>query len=230
MATNLTTDPLEIDTSFTQKQLYLEDLKNKLDVLHKSMTEYLARREDSITAAIKLANSVGVLEDFERQKAQTLSCHYGKLSEVMLSIAKLDQTMAKHELEMFGDALRDQGRYTDAPKRLLDCRLEALKQYQLAQANKAAKQEKSDSGSTAETAIELKKAVDEEAEKKRNYEDLTTKIKEQLNLYRDFKSHNLRLALRELARENIEFGEQSIALWKDLGRTIAEVEPSKQDE
>jgi len=54
-------------------------------------------------------------------------------------------------------------------------------------------------------------------------EDITAKVKDQVEDYKTEKSKLMRWALRELVRENIEYGEQVISQWKELGTMLATV-------
>eukprot|EP01126_Amoeba_proteus_P037644 TRINITY_DN3895_c0_g1_i4.p1 TRINITY_DN3895_c0_g1~~TRINITY_DN3895_c0_g1_i4.p1 ORF type:complete len:309 (+),score=75.35 TRINITY_DN3895_c0_g1_i4:313-1239(+) len=221
LASTLVTEAQEVDPEFTRQSEYLEDLKEKLELFHRTNTEYLLRRERTIACSIKLATSLGELEEFERQKAQNLADNYGKLAETLLNVANLDQTLSTQEAELFGDSLRDQARFTSAPQRLLNGRTEALRQYQLSQMNKIAKEKAvEEAPEKVELGAELNKLEQLEEENKQIFERKTNLLKQELEKYKKIKFRELRFALREVARENIEFGEQSIAQWKDFQRFL----------
>lgn len=54
---------------------------------------------------------------------------------------------------------------------------------------------------------------------KQAFEDISAKVKQQIEEYQGEKSKQMRVALRELARENIEFGEQ-VRTAVHLNRTL----------
>jgi hypothetical protein len=76
------------------------------------------------------------------------------------------------------------------------------------------------------------KAQEKEEQLRKKFEEMSAEVKEQLGkilwlpfvhflaVYKATKSKEIRHALRELARENIEFGEQSIEAWKELRKVL----------
>jgi len=213
MATSLTTDLQEVDGSFTEKEIYLEDLRERLTILLGATTHNTQLNTQQVEQSVNFAKELDNAESYERKTAPEVSENLAKLKDVELAVADLYQKLVQNQVEMFEDALKDQIAYTQSVDRLLKNRQEALKQYQLAIATSRAKQEKS-------TADELIKAQEHEQHSKEQFEELSEKVKSQLELYRANKSRSVRLALRELARENIEYGEQSIAMWKDYAKSV----------
>jgi len=150
------------------------------------------------------------MEKFEGvHKESATQLYFGQLSETCQSITELDQTVVKNETMMFEDAVTDHKRLSEGAKRLLVNRKELLGQHQQAQADVAKGQAE---------------ATDREAEKKKELDDLSLEIKTQLEGFKANKSHEMRWALRELVRENIEYGQQLLSLWKDMDRQLDKTE------
>jgi len=89
--------------------------------------------------------------------------------------------------------------------------------YQIAQQNLS---NKAINTSTEKLALEKQEAEQKVASEKEKFEDFTKKVKDQVEDYKNEKSKLMRWALRELVRENIEYGEQVISSWKELGTMI----------
>jgi len=122
---------------------------------------------------------------------------------------------------MFEDAIMDQQRLSTSSKRILVTRQNTLLQYQLSAADAKSKAEKANnSASTEKLALEKKEAEDKEEESRKRYQETSDKVRTQVSDYTKNKTILMHWALRELARENIEYGEQVIALWKELGKTL----------
>jgi len=49
---------------------------------------------------------------------------------------------------------------------------------------------------------------------------MSLEVKSQISAFSANKSHEMRWALRELVRENIEYGEQLLSLCKDMNRQL----------
>eukprot|EP01127_Copromyxa_protea_P011455 TRINITY_DN2877_c0_g1_i1.p1 TRINITY_DN2877_c0_g1~~TRINITY_DN2877_c0_g1_i1.p1 ORF type:complete len:399 (-),score=131.01 TRINITY_DN2877_c0_g1_i1:86-1255(-) len=221
IATNLTTEVQEVDSSFTDKKVYLELLREKLGQTLNATENYIQKNTDYVDQTVGITKEIEAFESFERANYPEISEAFSKFRDIELGVVEVLDRRSKNEREMFEDPLRDHVAWTVAAERLLDNRARALKAYQLAQAATKAKQEKVDAGQGGETlALELQKAKDQEAELGAAFETISINVKKQLEEYQNDKSKALRLALRELARENIEYGEQTIALWKDLGKSL----------
>jgi len=68
--------------------------------------------------------------------------------------------------------------------------------------------------------LKKKEAEDKEEEAKKKYENINEAVRTQVDQYKKEKSRLMRWALRELVRENIEYGQQMISLWKELGSVL----------
>eukprot|EP01126_Amoeba_proteus_P037649 TRINITY_DN3895_c0_g2_i1.p1 TRINITY_DN3895_c0_g2~~TRINITY_DN3895_c0_g2_i1.p1 ORF type:complete len:376 (+),score=87.01 TRINITY_DN3895_c0_g2_i1:69-1196(+) len=225
LTSTLTTEIQEVDPQFVEYDVYLEELKDKFEFFHQINAEYVRIRDESIACSIQLATSVEILEEFEEQTSPSLAEKYGKLAETLLNVAKLDQILSRQETELLGDSLRDQGRFTSAPQRLLNGRMEVMRQYQLAQRDTTEKEiEKLQYPTNQDLVAELKKLKSLEEEKKQIFEKKSIQLKEELEVYKKLKFGELRFVLREVARENIECGEQSVAQWKEFQQFLKETE------
>jgi len=221
MATNLTTEVQEVDSSFSTQQIYYEEFRTELEHLLEATAKFTQSNTEFVEHVVKLTKEMESLESYERKTSPEVSDILAKLRDVELGVADLQQNRVRNETEMFEDSLKDHYGFALSAQRLLKNRQNALRDYQIAQANTKSKQEKSTEGE--EALANATKAKEHEDQQQKNFEDLTANVTEQLKNYNAEKSKQMRVALRELARENIEFGEQSIALWKDLGKAVEEL-------
>lgn len=207
VATSLTVDVIEIDPWFSAQEQYLTTLEEELTAL-KAGTNANTRVKSELVGTLRaLADGCCEVEKFEGINDQkSTSLYFGKMSEICQAIADLDETVVKNETEFFEDAVTDKLRLTVAAKRLLDNRSKLLGEYQ--EAAKAADPE----------------AKTREQQKKQELDDLSVNVRTQIEGFKAAKSHEMRFALRELVRENIEHGEQMVALWKDMSKHLDQTE------
>jgi len=211
LATTLTTDVQETDPWFSTQDSYLQDLNRDFSALRIATNANTKIKADLIQTLKGLSDGCCAMEKFEGvHKQQSTSLYFGKLSEVCQSVGDLDETVVKNETEFFEDAVTDHHRLTVAAQRLLTNRKQAQAFYQDAQAQTA-------KGSDPE-------APTKEAEKKQTFDTYTANSKEQLENFHANKSKEMRWALRELVRENIEYGEQMLATWKEMERQLDKTE------
>jgi len=222
IATELISEVEEKDKWFETQESYMEDLGRDLALLKKATNANTKQKNERITTAVTLGERIHLCAELEQEKKEKkLSVYLSKFSEVILQIASLDQTIVKNETEMFEDAIMDQQRLSTSSKRILVTRQNTLLQYQLSAADAKSKAEKANnSASTEKLALEKKEAEDKEEESRKRYQETSDKVRTQVSDYTKNKTILMHWALRELARENIEYGEQVIALWKELGKTL----------
>jgi len=218
LATSLTTTVQEVDRSFTDQQFYIETLQEKLEILLDAVGRDKELKTELANNTVELARAVESLEKQEKKKSQRLAEYFSKLSETLSATSALENTLFKNEEEKVEDIFKEQTRFTSSALRILEHRQDILKQYQIAQNTTKAKQDKV--AGTDTEALELAKAQEHEEELKVQFEAVSSNVKEQLGVFKDIKSKEFRLALLAMAKENIEYGEQSIALWKDMGRAL----------
>jgi len=212
LITKITVDAVEIDPWFTTQDQYIDDLVRDFGALQARTNANTKVKSENIQTLRELSDACCSMEKFEGiSKQNSTSLYFGKLSEVTQSIAELDVTVVKNETEMFEDSVTDHQRLSVGAKRILNNRKDLLSQYYQAVAE------------AAKLAGDPE-AKNRETEKKDQLDSVSKEVKSQIESFRQNKSHEMRWALRELVRENIEYGEQMLALWKEMDRQLDKTE------
>jgi len=202
----------ETDPWFTTQEQYVDDLIRDFGNLQSRTNANTRVKSENIQTLRELSDACCAMEKFEGiNKQNSTSLYFGKLSEVTQSIAELDITVSRNETEMFEESVTDHARLSQAGKRILSNRKDVLAQYRQAEAD----------------AVKLAsdpEAKNRESEKKDQLDATSKEVKTQLEAFKQNKSHEMRWALRELVRENIEYGEQMLALWKEMDRQLDKTE------
>lgn len=215
----LTTEVDEVDPWYSTQSEYLEGLDRGLTLTKKNSSHILSIKSDQVASELLVAEYLRHLADLENEHDKKMSKYLTTYQDFLAQKTVLDETLVKNQTAMFEDAVTDQQRLSVASSRILSNRLDVLHQFQIAQLNLSNKVNANPS--TEKLALEKQEAEEKEAEEKKKFEDITGKVKEQVEDYKSEKSKLMRWALRELVRENIEYGEQVISQWKDLGNILA---------
>lgn len=208
----------EVDEWYSVQKEYLDGLDKGLSQAKKDSTYLNSTKTDQIGTSLAVAEKLRMLAELENERESKMAKILTVYQDFLAQKTLLDETLVKNQALMFEDSVTDQQRLSVASKTLLDNRLDVLLNYQIAQhdLSKAANL----NASTEKLALEKKEAEEKEAAEKEKFDDITVKVKQQVEDYKSEKSKLMRWALRELVRENIEYGEQAISVWKELGTMI----------
>jgi len=221
LSQQLTNEVDEVDAWYTTQAEYLEGLDRGLTQTKKNSRTMLTVKSDQVASELLVAEYLRHLADLENEHDKKLAKYLTLYQDFLAQKTVLDETLVKHQTAMFEDAVTDQQRLSVASLRILSNRSDVLLQFQIAHLNLSNKVNANPS--TEKLALEKQEAEQKEAEEKKNYEDISAKVKEQVEDFKTEKSKLMRWALRELVRENIEYGEQVISQWKELGTMLASV-------
>jgi len=213
LAKELTTDmpltvPVEEDW-FAIQENYLQDAGDYFNYVKRCVNANVQLKKEKQLSQISVVNQIQSddWQDIVNKNDDHDSIYYDKFAEVLGQIVDLNQKMIVNETEMFEDAAMDQHRLAFAARRLILNRQNAKLKYRVSKNNIS----KNYTG----RALEEKKN-----EEKKKFKETSETVKSQVEQYEKEKFIVCRDALRELARENIEYGQQTIALWKELRATL----------
>jgi len=177
-------------------------------------------RSEQIESQLRVADQLRHLADIENEFDKRIAKYATLYSEFLSQKTVLDENLVNNQTYLFEDSVTDQQRLSVSTKKLLENRLDLLLNYQIAQQNLSSK---ANANSTEKLALEKQEDEQKLQNAKEKFEDMTIKVKNQVEDYKLEKSKLMRWALRELVRENIEYGEQVISSWKELGNIIETV-------
>jgi len=209
---------IEVDTWFTKENEYLTTLNDGLSEIKSQSVEQLVIKQEKVESTIQFADQLVQLSESEKP-GDKVSKYLMFFQDMLRQKALLDENLIKNQTAMFEDPVGDQQRLSGGGKRIMENRLDLLLNYHIAR-NATIKIQ--NAPSTEQQVLEKQEAEEKEAAEKKKLDDISEKVRNQVEDYKTEKSKLMRWALRELVRENIEHGEQVISLWKELGSKIAQ--------
>jgi len=157
-----------------------------------------------------------------------LSDFWGKLSEILNQVASLTDELVHGETEMFEDQVKDYVRLVGACKDLMENRSAVLLELQTCQADATLKSERLQKAQGTPRAPTLdtflQNANDATNRSEQKYNSITNDIRTELDVFKRKKGQDLRRALRELVRLNINHQLRVVNLWKEL---LSDLEETK---
>lgn len=151
---------------------------------------------------------------------------WGKLSEILNQMATLTDELAHGETDLFEDQVKDYIRLVGACKDLMENRNVALLELQTCKADLALKSDRrtknQGSSKTSTLAADLQDAQEAETHAEQNFNSMSRSVKSELEAFKINKGRDLRHALRELVRMNINHQLRVVNLWKELLNELEE--------
>eukprot|EP01125_Pyxidicula_operculata_P016449 TRINITY_DN5667_c0_g1_i1.p1 TRINITY_DN5667_c0_g1~~TRINITY_DN5667_c0_g1_i1.p1 ORF type:complete len:480 (-),score=122.91 TRINITY_DN5667_c0_g1_i1:7-1446(-) len=213
-------EPREVDNWFDTQSEYLTNLEKNLQVVAQKSSGTSKARLDMSVALADVAQSISVVASTELNQNQALSEYWGKLADILRDIVEMSKELSTKETELFEDVLKDNYRQVGSAKDLLANRWAALCRHQNSKADTESKQEKfkknQGTSKTSSSAAELAEAKDIENELEKKFNDISDKSKEELQKFLGNKSQDVRQALRDVVRHNMNYQLRVVNLWKEL--------------
>jgi len=188
------------------------------------------KKQELMNTFTDFSHSSSQLSATEAGQDDLLAQGWSKISEVTGQMATVQGELALSEIDQYEKSIKDYILLVRAAKDLLENRSNALLKLQTLEADTKSKQERLSKNTyaakTAALTTELQQAQAAEAEQKSVFEKLSKEIKEELEKFRVRKGRDLRKAISELVRQNMNAHLRVVGLWKEV---LADLEEKKQE-
>jgi len=134
-------------------------------------------------------------------------------------MALLTDELVKGETDLFENQIKDYVRIVGSCKDLMENRNNLLLAHQTNKANLSFKLEKKG----PKIQAEIQEATEQTQQSESKLTDLSVSAKSELETFKIKKGHDLRKAIRELVRLNINHQLRVVNLWKELLGEIEEI-------
>jgi len=226
--TGPTVELKEVDPYFDQQRAYISNLDQHLQVLASRSSSNTRKKQEMVSSLSDFAHAASLACGCEIGQDDALSDFWGKLSEILNQIASLTDELVHGETELFEDQVKDYVRLVGACKDLMENRNATLLEFQTCQADAALKSERFQKaqGTSKASALDagLQSANEATNRAEQKYNALTTDVRSELDAFKRKKGQDLRRALRELVRLNINHQLRVVNLWKEL---LSDLEEAK---
>jgi len=179
-----------------------------------------------VSSLSDFAHAASLASGCEVDEDDRLAEFWGKLSEILLQMASLTDELAHGETDLFEDQVKDYVRLVGACKDLMENRNAALLELQTCKADLIMKSDRLTKGQgstkTSTLAADLQDAQESETRADQNFNSMSRSVKSELEAFKINKGRDLRHALRELVRMNINHQLRVVNLWKELLNELEE--------
>jgi len=210
----------EVDPWFESQRAYLANLDQHLQVLVQRSNANTRKKQEMVASLTDFAHAASLACGCEVGQDDGLADYWSKLSEILNQISTLTDELVHGETDLFEDQVKDYVRLVSACKDLVENRNVALLDLQFKQADATLKSErlqKAQGGYRAPSLIiEVQEANDATESASQTFNTLSTSVKSELDVFKQNKGHDIRKALRELVRLNINHQLRVVNLWKEL--------------
>jgi len=228
VVTGPTVELKEIDPYFEIQRAYISNLDQHLQVLVARSNTNTRKKQEMISSLSDFAHAASLACGCEIGQDDALSDFWGKLSEILNQVASLTDELVHGETEMFEDQVKDYVRLVGACKDLMENRSAVLLELQTCQADATLKSERLQKAQGTPRAPTLdtflQNANDATNRSEQKYNSITNDIRTELDVFKRKKGQDLRRALRELVRLNINHQLRVVNLWKEL---LSDLEETK---
>jgi len=201
----------EIDPFFESQKVYLANLDQQLQVLVARSNANTKKRQELVSTLTDFAHSASLAAGFEVGQDDSLANFWEKLSEILNQMSSLTDELVKGETELFENQIKDYIRIVGSCKDLMENRNNLLLSYQTNKTNLNLKMDKKQKNAT-----EIQEAKEETEKSEQKLNNLSASAKSELETFKIKKGHDLRKAIRELVRLNINHQLRVVNLWKEL--------------
>jgi len=220
----------EVDPWFDSHKDYLTNLEQNLTIMQTRSNAHSRKKQELMNTFTDFSHSSSQLSATEAGQDDLLAQGWSKISEVTGQMATVQGELALSEIDQYEKSIKDYILLVRAAKELLENRSNALLKLQTLEADTKTKQERLSKNTSAPKiatlTTELQQAQAAEAEQKSVFEKLSKEIKEELEKFRVRKGRDLRKAISELVRQNMNAHLRVVGLWKEV---LADLEEKKQE-
>eukprot|EP01112_Ceratiomyxa_fruticulosa_P008422 TRINITY_DN2183_c0_g1_i1.p1 TRINITY_DN2183_c0_g1~~TRINITY_DN2183_c0_g1_i1.p1 ORF type:complete len:536 (+),score=135.56 TRINITY_DN2183_c0_g1_i1:431-2038(+) len=212
----------EVDQWFDARKAYLAQLEAQLNNLMKFTVSLIKKRRELAQAQAEFAGAAALVGHTEADTDSASSGVFMRLQQIADTRHDLDDDMAAKEETYFQDALKDYLRMLAAVKEMLADRSQLMQEYLNSTKNldskkeKLEKMQKSGKGKTEPVEKEIEEATKRQIELKRQFEEVSSKCREELILFDRLRQWEIRRIVKILVQANLDHQLQTADLYKSF--------------
>jgi flagellar biosynthesis/type III secretory pathway protein FliH len=202
----------EIDPFFEAQKVYLTNLDQQLQVMVERSDVNTKKKQELITYLADFSHAASLAAGFEFGHDDGLASFWEKLSQILQQMSTLTNDLGIGEMDLFENQIKDYIRIVNSCKDLMENRNNLLLAYQTNKANLNFKLDKFKDPRNPE----IEEATEDTKNSEEKFNSLSTSAKSELETFKSRKGQDLRKAIRELVRLNINHQLKVGNLWKEL--------------
>jgi len=202
----------EIDPFFEAQKVYLTNLDQQLQVMVERSDVNTKKKQELITYLADFSHAASLAAGFEFGHDDGLASFWEKLSQILQQMSTLTNDLVIGEMDLFENQIKDYIRIVNACKDLMENRNNLLLAYQTNKANLNLKLDRFKNSRNPE----IEEATEETKNSEEKFNSLSTSAKSELSTFKTKKGRDIRKAIRELVRLNINHQLKVGNLWKEL--------------
>lgn len=210
----------EIDPFFEAQKVYLTNLDQQLQVLVQRSDANTKKKQELVVTLIDFAHAASLAAGFEVGQDDGLANFWEKLSEILNQMSSLTDELVKGETDLFENQIKDYIRIVSACKDLMENRNALLLAHQT---NKANLNLKIDKAKGQKNTPDIQELTESTRDSEQKFNTLSVSAKTELEEFKRKKGQDLRKAIRELVRLNINHQLRVVNLWKELLGELEEI-------
>jgi len=209
----------ETDPFFEAQKVYLTNLDQQLQVMVERSDVNTKKKQELITSLADFAHAASLAAGFEFGHDDGLASFWEKLSQILNQMSTLTNELVRGETDLFENQIKDYIRIVGACKDLMENRNILLLAYQTNKTTLNFKTEKN----KGQKNLEIEQLTQETKDSEVKCNDLSSSAKSELETFKTRKGQDLRKAIRELVRLNINHQLRVVNLWKELLGELEEI-------
>jgi hypothetical protein len=178
------------------------------------------KKQELVATLTDFGHSASLAAGFEVGQDDGLANFWEKLSEILNQMSSLTDELVKGETDLFENQIKDYIRIVASCKDLMENRNALLLAYQSNKANLNFKIEKAKG---QKNTPEIQELTEDTKDSEQQFNILSASAKSELETFKIKKGHDLRKAIRELVRLNINHQLRVVNLWKELLGELEEI-------
>jgi sorting nexin-1/2 len=202
----------ETDSFFETQKVYLTNLDQQLQVLVERSDVNTKKKQELITYLADFSHAASLAAGFEFGHDDGLASFWEKLSQILQNMSTLTDDLVRGEMDLFENQIKDYIRIVNSCKDLMENRNNLLLALQTNKANLNLKLDKLKDPRNPE----IEEATEETKTSEEKFNSLSNSAKSELSTFKSNKGRDIRKAIRELVRLNINHQLKVGNLWKEL--------------
>jgi len=227
--TAASTVPVEVMPWFDAQTGYIRSLGEQLLALQTRSNVQSSKLREMVDSLKDFSHASALLASCESQQDEKLAEILNRLSDILSQMSTLSHEVVVTQTDVFEYAVKDYIRIVAAAREILDTRQASMHKWQIAAYDLKGFQEKAESVKNdapkfAAASVEVDMAKKVEEELKKEFKRVSKKVKRELEEFRVQKGAELRAAIRNLVKANMDYELRMADLWKELLREMTDAE------
>jgi len=224
--TAASTVPVEVMPWFDTQTGYIQSLGQQLLALQTRSNIQSSKMREMVDTLKDFSHASALLASCESQQDEKLSEILNRLSDILSQMSTLSHEVVVTQTDVFEYAVKDYLRLVSAAREILDHRQDMMHKWQVSAYELKSANDKAESlkatNTAAAAAAEAEAAKKKEEELKKEFKRISKKVKRELEEFRVQKGVELREAIRNLVKANMDYELRMADLWKELLREMSD--------